>query len=149
MKMATSAWGKEESFWSVLEKNCVELQKKHNLLHKFLQSQKGTLLLLEMVLHWIREPDVLCVTERRTENVNLFVLDVANMYVLNTRTLSASAVLGLILLLLLFLSSFVFICKCIQGLYYYLCLFASFLRYVLQFLFIYKWFVLGIFMWDA
>ena len=100
MKMATSAWGKEESFWSVLEKNCVELQKKHNMLHKFLQPEKRTLLLLEMVLHWIREPDILCVTKRRTANVDLFVLDVASMYVLNTRTLSASTVLSLILLLL-------------------------------------------------
>ena len=117
--------GKEESFWSVLEKNCVELQKKYNLLHKFLQPEKGMLLLLEMVLHWIREPDVLCVTEGRTENVDLFVLDVANMYVFNTRTLSASTALSLILLLLLFLFSFVFICKCVQGLCYYLCLFAS------------------------
>ena len=107
--MATSAWSKEESFWSVLEINCVELQKKHNLLHQFLQPEKGILLLLEMVLHWTREPDVLCVTERRIENVNLFVLDVANTYVQNTRTLSASTVLSLILLLLLLLFSFVFI----------------------------------------
>jgi len=65
------------------------------------------------------------VTEGRTENVDLFVLDVANMYVFNTRTLSASTALSLILLLLLFLFSFVFICKCVQGLCYYLCLFAS------------------------
>ena len=72
-------------------------------------TEKGMLLLLEMVLHWIREPDVFCVTERRTENVNQFVLDVASMYVLNSRTLSALTVLSLILLLLLFLFSFVFI----------------------------------------
>jgi len=29
----------------------VELQKKHSLLHQFLQPEKGMLLLLEMVLH--------------------------------------------------------------------------------------------------
>ena len=33
------------------EKNCVELLKKYNLLHQFLQPEKGILLLLEMVLH--------------------------------------------------------------------------------------------------
>ena len=53
-----------------------------------------------------------CVTERRTENVNLFVADVANMYVLNSRTLTESTVLILILLLLL-LFSFVLTCKCV------------------------------------
>ena len=49
------------------------------------------------------------------------------MYVLNTRTLSASTVISLILLLLflLFLFLFMFICKYVEGLYYYLCLFAS------------------------
>ena len=58
-----------------------------------------------------------------TENVNLFVLDVANMYVLKTRILTASSVLSFILLLFLF--SFVFICKCVQGLHYYLRLFGN------------------------
>ena len=33
-----------------------------------------------------RDPDVLCVTKRGTKNVYLFVLNVASMYVLNTRT---------------------------------------------------------------
>ena len=99
---------------------------KNNSLHHFLQPERGMFLLLEMVLHSIREPGVLRVTERRIENVNFFVIDVANMYVLNTRTLSASTVLSLILLLLLlFLFSFVIICKCVQGLCYCLCLFAS------------------------
>ena len=48
-------------------------------------------------------------------------------YVLNTRTLSASTVIILILLLplSLFLFSFEFICKCVPGLCYYLCLFAN------------------------
>ena len=71
--------------------------------------------LLEMVLHSIRDPDVLRVTERRIENVNLFVIDLANMYsyVLNTRTLFATTVLSLILILLLLLF------------YFCLCLFAS------------------------
>ena len=64
---------------------------------------------------------------KRDQNVNLFVIDVANMYVLNTRTFFASTVLSLILLLplLFFLFSFVLICKCVQGLCYCLCLFAS------------------------
>ena len=54
--------------------------KKHILLHQFLRLEMGMLLLLEMVLHWIREPNVLSVTEIRTKNVDLFVLDVANIY---------------------------------------------------------------------
>ena len=58
-----------------------------------------------------------------TENVNLFVLDVANMYILKTRILTASSVLSFMLLLFLFL--FVFICKCVQGLRYYLRLFGN------------------------
>ena len=58
-----------------------------------------------------------------TKSVNLFVLDGANIYVLNTRILSASIALSFILLLFLFL--FVFICKCVQGLCYYLRLFGS------------------------
>ena len=103
----------------------MELQKKNDLLHQFLQPEKGMLLLLEMVLHSTRHPDVLGVTEKRIENVNLFDIDVANKYVLNTRTLSASTALRLILLLLFFLFSFVLICKCVQGLCYCLCLFAS------------------------
>ena len=71
----------------------------------------------------MRELDVLCMAKRTTENVNLFVLDVANMYVLKTRILTASSVLSFILLLFLF--SFVFIRKCVQGLLYYLRLFES------------------------
>ena len=44
------------------------------------------------------------------------------MYVLNTRILSASSVVSFILL---FLFSFVLICKCVQGLCYYLGLFGN------------------------
>ena len=66
-------------------------------------------------------------TKRRIENVDLFVTNVAYVYVLNTRALLASTALSLILLLLslFFLVLFVFICKCVQGLGYYLRLFVS------------------------
>ena len=70
------------------------ITKNHNLLHQFLQLEKCMILLMQIVLHGIRETDLLCVTERRTENGNFLVLNVENMYVLNTRTLSASTVLS-------------------------------------------------------
>ena len=90
-------------------------------------------------------------TKRRTEKFNFFVLDVAIIYVLNTRALSLSIVISLILLLplLLFLFSFVFICKCIQGLRYYLCLFAIGFEVcvvIAVYLRVVWWFVWGIFM---
>ena len=65
--------------------------------------------------------------KRRTKNVNLFVLNVSNMYVLNTLTLSASTVL----------SYYYYYC------YYFhfrLCLFACVFKVLLLFLFICKWF---------
>ena len=89
-----------------------------------------------------------CVTERMTENVNLFVQNVANMYVLNTRTLSASTLLSLILLillLLLLLFSFVLICKCVQGLLLF-AFFASVFKVcvvISVYLQVVWWFVLG------
>ena len=73
----------------------------------------------------IRETDVLCVTERRTKNINLFVLNVANMYVLNIRTLSASTVL----------SYSYYYC---YHFHFRLCLFACVLKVLLLFLFICK-----------
>ena len=67
-------------------------------------------------------PDVLCVTERRTKNVNLFVLNVANMYVLNTRTLFATTVPVITITIVIIFILFVFIASgllvCFEG---YLC----------------------------
>ena len=72
-----------------------------------LSSEKEILLLLKMKLRWIRKTDVLFANWRTIENVNLFALDVANMYFRNIRTICASTVLSLLLNLILF--SFVLI----------------------------------------
>ena len=81
-------------------------------------------------------------TERRIKNVNLFVTDLANIYVMNTRTLSASTVLSLILLLLLLLFSFSFeLIASVFKVCAIVCVYLQvFLKLVLQFLFICKWF---------
>ena len=137
--MATSAWGREESFWSVLEKNYAELQKKHILLHQFLQTEIEMLLSLEMVLHWIRELDLLYVTEKRTKNVDLFCSrcgkhicpEHSDIVYINCDKFDITVAIVII-----------FVCVYLQ----------VFLRFMLLFLFICKWFgglCKKIFMWGT
>ena len=127
--MATCAWGKEESFWSALEKELCGIKEDAHPVAPISATRNGNVTLAGNGASLKKKAQ--CTLSDRNKNKKCQSLcsrcGKHTQYVLNTRTLSASTVIILILLLplSLFLFSFVFICKCFWDLCCYSCIFAS------------------------